>query len=75
MSACTDFINDLENGWDFAIERVQKTDDEEIKLLCEMYWQAYKALGIIPNTSDCDTGICFTIRRFVINTIIDKLGG
>ena len=70
MSKASNFLKDIESGWDFAVENLQKnTDNPEIKLLCDIYWKAYETTNY-QRTIDCDDGLCFDIRQFVIEHIL-----
>lgn len=72
MSA-KDFENALESGWDFAIEQLeQRTADTDLILLCKIYHYGYGTMGYI-NTSDCDDGLCFSIRQFAVEQICKLL--
>lgn len=44
----TEFIDIMsEDGWDTAIEELEKeTDDLDVKVLCEIYWKAYEKVII-----------------------------
>ena len=70
----TEFIDIMsECGWDTAIKELEKeTDNLDIKVLCEIYWKAYET-EIFQISKDCDCGVCYDIREFAINKIIDFL--
>ena len=70
----TEFIDIMsEDGWDTAIEELEKeTDDLDVKVLCEIYWESYET-EIFQISKDCDCGVCYDIREFAINKIIDFL--
>lgn len=67
-----DFIEILETlGWDRAIYSLA-TDDPDIALLCEIYKMAYRTSDY-QCTVDPDGGLCWKIRNFCIEQIIDLL--
>lgn len=70
----SEFIDIMsEDGWDIAVKELEKgTNNLDIKILCEIYWKAYET-GIFQFSRDCDCGICYDIREFVIDKIIENL--
>ena len=59
--------------FDEAVEELEKeTEDLDVKVLCEIYWKAYET-EIFQISKDCDCGVCYDIREFAINKIIDFL--
>ena len=63
-----EFDKELELGWDNAIEKISKhTTDKSIKLLTSIYNLGYKSPDF--NGEDVDIGLCFEIRKFVIEQI------
>lgn len=72
----TEFINNLENGWDSAIDdlsfEAMCDDDKNIETLCEVYKTAYRT-DDYQKAGDPDNGLCYTIRKFAIDKIIEIL--
>lgn len=72
----TEFINNLENGWDSAIDdlsfKAMCDGDKNIEALCEVYKTAYRT-NDYQKTGDPDNGLCYTIRKFAIDRIIGIL--
>ena len=72
----TEFINNLEDGWDSAIDdlsfEAMCDEDKNIEALCEVYKTAYRT-NDYKKTSDPDNGLCYTIRKFAIDKIIETL--
>lgn len=72
----TEFINNLEDGWDSAIDdlsfEAMCDEDKNIEALCEVYKTAYRT-NDYQKTSDPDNGLCYTIRKFAIDKIIETL--
>ena len=67
------FINSLEQGWDHAISELEKyTRNENIRLLCGLYWYGYKTEDY-QRDLDPDAGLCWAIRKFAIEEILDRL--
>ena len=67
----TEFMSKL--SLDVAVEQLEKeTDDLDIKVLCEIYWKGYET-ETFHLTKDRDCGICYDIRKFAINKIMDFL--
>ena len=65
------FTKDIEVSWDFAVENLRKnTDNTDIKLLCDIYLKAYETTHY-QSTNECDEGLCFEIRQFVIEKIFE----
>lgn len=68
------FINLLyDEGWDIAVKQCRKkTNDPNIKLLCDVYNTAYPTEGFqaadAPNLR-----LCYKIAEFAINNIIEQL--
>lgn len=72
----TRFINDLEIGWDYAIwvllGQTICDDNKNIKALCEVYQSAYRT-DDYKKTNHPDDGLCYKIRKFAIDNIIENL--
>lgn len=73
----TEFIYRLETeGWDFAVGDLsfQAVCDENknIEALCEVYRNAYRT-DDYRKTNDPDNGLCYKIRGFAIDRIIEIL--
>lgn len=72
----TEFINNLENGWDSAIDdlsfEAMCDDDKNIEALCEVYKIAYRT-NDYQKTGDPDNGLCYKIREFAVDRIIEIL--
>lgn len=72
----TEFINNLASGWDSAIDdlsfEAMCDGDKNIEALCEVYKTAYRT-DDYQKTSDPDNGLCYTIREFAIDRIIETL--
>ena len=68
------FKNDLESGWDYAIEELAKvTDNVDLLSLCQIYWKAYETASY-KQSANPDDGLCFAVREFVIHKILEVLG-
>lgn len=72
----TEFVNNLEDGWDSAIDdlsfEAMCDENKNIEALCEVYKTAYRT-NDYQKTSDPDNGLCYTIRKFAIDKIIETL--
>lgn len=72
----TEFINNLEDGWDSAIDdlsfEAMCNEDKNIEALCEVYKTGYRT-NDYQKTGDPDNGLCYTIRKFAIDKIIETL--
>lgn len=72
----TEFINNLTNGWDSAIDdlsfEAMCDEDKNIEALCEVYKTAYRT-DDYQKTNDPDNGLCYKIREFAIDRIIEIL--
>lgn len=72
----TEFINNLEDGWDSAIDdlsfEAMCDENKNIEALCEVYKAAYRT-NDYQKTGDPDNGLCYTIRKFAIDKIIETL--
>lgn len=72
----TEFINNLENGWDSAIDdlsfEAMCDDDKNIEALCEVYKIAYRT-NDYQKTGDPDNGLCYKTREFAVDRIIEIL--
>ena len=71
-----EFINNLEIGWDYAVDgllfqSIQK-GDKNIEALCKIYHDAYST-DDYKKTNHPDNGLCYKIREFAINTILENL--
>ena len=64
------FTDNLEIGWDYAIEQLElfKVDGAIFKCM-EYYWKAYR----LQENDDIDAGKCFEIRQWAINEILKRL--
>ena len=71
-----EFINNLENGWDSAIDdlsfEAMCDEDKNIETLCEVYKAAYRT-NDYQKTNDPDNGLCYKIREFAVDRIIEIL--
>ena len=66
------FINYLEIGWDYAIEKVVREQPHpRIKLrdLTDIYYMGYKHMV----NDDPDDGLCFELRQFAVQQISNLL--
>ena len=69
----TRFINNLEVGWDYAVEQCSiETNDRNLKVLCSIYYKAYLT-DDYQETLHPDSGLCYKIRKFAIDSIIENL--
>ena len=73
----TEFINKLETeGWDSAVGgllfQAVCDGDKNIETLCEIYQKAYHT-DDYQKTNDPDNGLCYKIREFAIDRIIENL--
>ena len=67
------FKENLELGWDYAIEELKKeTYHYDILFLCKIYWKGYETVGY-KQSLDPDDGLCFAIREFAVNKILEVL--
>lgn len=66
------FIYDLEIGWDYAITELQYQAENDISLLCNIYCQGYHTTEY-KDTADPDSGLCYEIRQFAIQKILEVL--
>ena len=72
-----EFMRRLEtDGWDSTIDDLSFMamcdGDKNIEALCEVYQNAYRA-NDYQKTNDPDNGLCYKIREFAINTILEIL--
>ena len=72
-----EFINKLEtDGWHSAVGSLSFMamcdGDKNIEALCEIYQQAYHT-DDYQKTHDPDNGLCYKIREFAIDRIIEIL--
>ena len=72
-----EFMRRLETeGWDSTIDDLSFMamcdGDKNIEALCEIYQQAYRT-DDYQKTNDPDNGLCYKIREFAINTILENL--
>lgn len=73
----TEFINKLETeGWDSAVGSLSFMamcdGDKNIEALCEIYQKAYHT-DDYQKTLDPDNGLCYKIREFAVDRIIEIL--
>ena len=72
-----EFMRRLEtDGWDSAVGGLLFQSvcdgDKNIEALCEIYQQAYHT-DDYQKTNDPDNGLCYKIREFAIDRIIENL--
>ena len=72
-----EFMRRLEtDGWDFAVGgllfQAVCDGDKNIEALCEVYQSAYRT-DDYQKTNDPDNGLCYKIREFAIDRIIENL--
>lgn len=72
-----EFMHKLETeGWDFAVGglsfEAMCDGDKNIEALCEVYQKAY-CTADYQKTNDPDNGLCYKIREFAIDRIIENL--
>lgn len=64
------FTNNLEIGWDYAIEQLEYAKVDCIIRECiEIYWRAY----CYAENNDVDGGKCFALRQWAIKEILKRL--
>lgn len=73
----TEFINKLETeGWDSAVGSLSFMamcdGDKNIEALYEVYQSAYRT-DDYQKTNDPDNGLCYKIREFAVDRIIENL--
>nr|DAQ94179.1 MAG TPA: hypothetical protein [Caudoviricetes sp.] len=72
----TEFINNLANSWDSAIDdlsfKAMCDENKNIEALCGVYKTAYRT-DDYQKTNDPDNGLCYKIREFAIDRIIENL--
>ena len=73
----TEFMSILETeGWDYAVDGLLfqsiQNGDKNIEALCEVYQSAYRT-DDYQKTNDPDNGLCYKIRKFVVDNIIENL--
>ena len=62
-----------EEGWDRAVDQCNiEVDDPNIKALCSVYYKGYLT-DDYKQTTDPDVGLCYDIREFAVNKIIENL--
>ncbi len=67
------FEQNLEVGWDYAIERLTNSNpSNDLCVLIGLYHQAYKTEEY-KQTGDSDSGLCYEIRQFAIQKILEVL--
>lgn len=67
------FMDNLECGWDFAIEKLTVScGDERIQKAIYDYWSGYRTSDF-EETNDPDFGLCYVIREQAIRQIINIL--
>ena len=72
-----EFMSRLEtDGWDSAVDDLffmaMCDGNKNIETLCEVYKSAYRT-DDYQKTNDPDNGLCYKIREFAINTILEIL--
>ena len=72
-----EFMRRLEtDGWDSTIDDLSFMamcdGDKNIEALCEVYQNAYRT-NDYQKTNDPDNGLCYKIREFAIDRIIENL--
>ena len=72
-----EFMRILETeGWDSSVGSLSFMamcdGDKNIEALCEVYQNAYRT-DDYQKTHDPDNGLCYKIREFAINTILEIL--
>lgn len=72
-----EFMRKLETeGWDFAVGgllfQAVCDGDKNIEALCEVYQSAYRT-DDYQKTHDPDNGLCYKIREFAVDRIIENL--
>ena len=61
------FAENLEVGWDYAIEQLDNAKiDCVIRECIEIYWRGYR----YAENNDIDSGRCFTMRQWAIKEIL-----
>ena len=73
----TEFINKLEtDGWDSTVGSLSFMamcdGNKNIEALCEVYKTAYRT-NDYQKTGDPDNGLCYKIREFAVDRIIEIL--
>ena len=71
-SLAESFAENLEIGWDYAVEQLQCADiydNGELLEAIEKYWCAYRYI----KDNDVDDDKCFEIRQWAINEILKRL--
>ena len=64
------FADNLEIGWDYAVEELGRTATDCVILeLIEDYWKAYT----YQENADPDAGKCFEIRQYAVKEILKRL--
>ena len=72
-----EFMRRLETeGWDSAVGSLSfmamRDGDKNIEALCEVYQSAYRT-DDYQKTNDPDNGLCYKIREFAVDRIIENL--
>lgn len=72
-----EFMRRLETeGWDSAVDDLSFMaicdGNKNIEVLCEVYKSAYRT-DDYQKTNDPDNGLCYKIREFAIDRIIENL--
>ena len=73
----TEFMSISETeGWDYAVDGLLfqsiQNGDKNIEALCKIYHDAY-CTDDYQKTNDPDYGLCYKIRKFAVDNIIEKL--
>ena len=73
----TEFMSISETeGWDYAVDGLLfqsiQNGDKNIEALCKIYHDAY-CTDDYQKTNDPDYGLCYKIRKFAVDNIIENL--
>lgn len=69
----TQFLLDNEDhGWDYAISNLDVSNDNNLKVLRDIYYKAYDTEEY-KKSCDPDNVLCYKIRQFVMDTIYKYL--
>lgn len=64
------FLEYNEIGWDYAIEQLAKNNqDKRLRDLIDIYYMGYKHMI----NDDPDDGLCFELRQFAVQQILNLL--
>lgn len=72
LLAKASFLENLEIGWDFAVEKIikQLPSDKTISVYSEIYLKAY---FLTKENGGIDKGDCYNIRQFAVESIVNYL--